>query len=92
MGWDGGRQRQGARVSGFGTGLVTGLVRGPYTWKRLGIRPCRSSSSRHRAKFDFRYSNPSGLGIEDEARTNEALRGIGGKRLTYRRSDEAAHA
>ncbi len=48
--------------------------------------------ARYLAEFDFRYSNRSGLGIEDGARTNEALRGIGGKRLTYRRIGEAAHA
>jgi transposase-like protein len=48
--------------------------------------------ARYLAEFDFRYSNRSGLGIDDELRTNEALRGIGGKRLTYRRTDEGAHA
>jgi transposase-like protein len=47
---------------------------------------------RYLAEFDFRYSLRSGLGVDDEARTNEALRGIVGKRLTYRRSDEASHA
>lgn len=48
--------------------------------------------SRYLAEFDFRYSNRSGLGIDDAMRADEALRGIGGKRLTYRRSDEAAFA
>jgi transposase-like protein len=48
--------------------------------------------SRYLAEFDFRYSNRSALGINDELRTNEALRGIEGKRLTYRRPREAAHA
>jgi len=47
--------------------------------------------ARYLAEFDFRYSNRSGLGVDDDLRTNEALRGIGGKRLTYRRYDEAAH-
>lgn len=47
---------------------------------------------RYLAEFDFRYSNRSGLGVNDTMRTDELLRGIGGKRLTYRRSDEAAHA
>jgi transposase-like protein len=47
---------------------------------------------RYLAEFDFRYSHGSGLGIDDELRTQEALRGIAGKRLTYRRSDEGAHA
>jgi transposase-like protein len=48
--------------------------------------------SRYLSEFDFRYSNRSGLGIDDEVRTNEALRQIGGKRLTYRRPHEAAYA
>ena len=39
---------------------------------------------RYLAEFDFRYSNRSRLGIEDEDRTERALRGIKGKRLTYR--------
>lgn len=48
--------------------------------------------ARYLAEFDFRYSNRSGLGVDDTERTQEALRGIVGKRLTYRRSDEGAHA
>ncbi len=47
---------------------------------------------RYMAEFDFRYSNRIALGIDDTARTNEVLRGIGGKRLTYRRIGEAAYA
>jgi hypothetical protein len=47
---------------------------------------------RYLAEFDFRYSNRSGLGIEDAQRTELAMKGAAGKRLTYRRSDEAAHA
>jgi hypothetical protein len=35
------------------------------------------------AEFDFRYSNRSALGIEDEERAALALKGIEGKRLTY---------
>jgi hypothetical protein len=45
---------------------------------------------RYLAEFDFRYSNRSALGVEDVPRTEKALRGIVGKRLTYRRPDEAA--
>lgn len=48
--------------------------------------------ARYLAEFDFRYSHRSGLGIEDTERTNEVLRNVGGKRLTYRRTDEAANA
>ena len=48
--------------------------------------------SRYLAEFDFRYSNRSGLGVSDTMRTDEALRMIAGKRLTYRRSGEVTHA
>lgn len=48
--------------------------------------------ARYLAEFDFRYSNRSGLGVDDTQRTDELLRQVGGKRLTYRRTDEAAHA
>ena len=48
--------------------------------------------SRYLAEFDFRYSNRIALGVDDTMRTDEILRGVGGKRLTYRRSNEAAYA
>jgi hypothetical protein len=38
---------------------------------------------RYLAEFDFRYSNRIALGIDDQARSEAALRGIVGKRLTY---------
>jgi transposase-like protein len=41
---------------------------------------------RYLAEFDFRYSNRAALGIDDGARTAKALRGIQGKRLTYRQA------
>jgi len=40
---------------------------------------------RYLAEFDFRYSNRAGLGVGDEARSDRALKGIAGKRLTYRK-------
>jgi transposase-like protein len=39
---------------------------------------------RYLAEFDFRYSNRVKLGVDDVARTERALKGIVGKRLTYR--------
>jgi len=44
---------------------------------------------RYLSEFDFRYSNRSALGIEDTERADLALKGITGKRLTYRRTGEA---
>src|SRR5882672_7555282 len=39
---------------------------------------------RYLAEFDFRYNNRTSLGVTDGERTANALRGIEGKRLTYR--------
>jgi transposase-like protein len=41
------------------------------------------------AEFDFRYNARSGLGVSDPERAGKLLKGIIGKRLTYRRPDEA---
>lgn len=41
---------------------------------------------RYLAEFDFRYSNRSALGVEDQERAERALIGAKGKRLTYRRT------
>ena len=40
---------------------------------------------RYTTEFDFRYNNRAALGVDDVQRTAAALKGIGGKRLTYRR-------
>lgn len=45
--------------------------------------------ARYCAEFDFRYNHKS---VSDCERADEALKGITGKRLTYRRSYEAANA
>ncbi len=47
---------------------------------------------RYLAEFDFRQNTRAKLGIDDEARAEKALKGIVGKRLTYRRTNQAAHA
>lgn len=39
---------------------------------------------RYLAEFDFRYNARTALGVNDEARADRALKGIVGKRLTYR--------
>jgi transposase-like protein len=47
----------------------------------------RKHFHRYLAEFDFRYNNRAKLGIDDAQRADNALKGIGGKRLTYRRPD-----
>jgi hypothetical protein len=39
---------------------------------------------RYLAEFDFRYSNRIRLGVDDIERSDRVLKGIAGKRLTYR--------
>ena len=39
---------------------------------------------RYLAEFDFRMSNRARLGVNDEVRTERAIKGAEGKRLTYR--------
>jgi transposase-like protein len=43
---------------------------------------------RYLNEFSFRYSNRSGLGVSDVQRAALALKGIEGKRLTYRRPNK----
>jgi transposase-like protein len=47
---------------------------------------------RYLAEFDFRYSNRAKLGVSDRERADKALRGIEGRRLTYRRTDKHPEA
>ncbi len=47
---------------------------------------------RYLAEFDFRYNTRMALGIDDQERTERALRGIVGKRLTYRDSSPVTDA
>jgi hypothetical protein len=42
---------------------------------------------RYTAEFDFRYNTRL---VSDAERADEALKGIAGKRLTYRRTDQVA--
>lgn len=42
---------------------------------------------RYLSEFDFRYNHRASLEIDDKQRVVDALKGIEGKRLTYRRAD-----
>jgi transposase-like protein len=72
--------------------ITTNTVEGYYSiFKRgmTGVYQHCSEKHLHRylAEFDFRYSNRIALGVNDEARTDRALKGVVGKRLTYRAAD-----
>ena len=46
---------------------------------------------RYLSEFEFRYNHRTALGVTDAERASDIVRGADGKRLTYRRTDEAAH-
>jgi transposase-like protein len=67
----------------------TNTVEGYYSIFKRGMKGVYQHCSekhlhRYLAEFDFRYSHRVRLGYGDEARTAAALKGIVGKRLTYR--------
>ena len=45
---------------------------------------------RYATEFEFRYNNRVALGVDDAERADHVIRGIVGKRLTYRGSPKAA--
>ena len=66
----------------------TNTIEGFFSIFKRGMRGIYQFCSekhlhRYLAEFDFRYSNRQALGVNDEDRANELLRGIVGKRLTY---------
>jgi transposase-like protein len=70
----------------------TNTLEGYYSIFKRGMRGVYQHCSekhlhRYVAEFDFRYNNRSAMSIEDTERANNALRGIAGKRLTYRAAD-----
>jgi len=75
----------------------TNTVEGYFSILKRGIygvyqHVSEAHLKRYLAEFDFRYSNRVARGIGDVERTDLAVRGIKGKRLTYRttRGDRAA--
>ncbi|PDQ19514.1 IS1595 family transposase [Mesorhizobium sanjuanii] len=73
-------------------GLVhTNTVEGYYSIFKRGMKGVYQHCAEHHlhrylAELDFRYSNRSAMGIEDNVRSLIALKGAKGKRLTYRRA------
>lgn len=70
----------------------TNTLEGYYSIFKKGMRGIYQHCDqrhlhRYLAEFDFRYSNRIAVGVDDDARTRKALRGISGKRLTYVQTD-----
>jgi transposase-like protein len=77
-----------------GAKVNTNTVEGYYSIFKRGMKGVYQHCSekhlhRYLAEFDFRYNNRVRLGVNDSGRTENALRGIVGKRLTYRDSSWA---
>lgn len=70
-------------IEGFFSIFKRGLT---GTYQHIGSQHLH----RYTTEFDFRYNNRAALGVDDVQRTNEALRGISFKRLTYRRVNAPA--
>src|SRR5260364_125909 len=67
----------------------TNTIEGYFSIFKRGMKGvyqhCSSDHlKRYLAEFDFRYNEREALGIDDDMRTAIAVRGIDGKRLTYR--------
>src|ERR1700704_5707016 len=67
----------------------TNTVEGFYSIFKRGMKGIYQHCSekhlhRYLAEYDFRYTNRIRLGVDDMQRTERAIKGIVGKRLTYR--------
>jgi len=69
--------------------ITTNTVEGYFSIFKRGMKGTYQHCSekhlhRYLAEFDFRYSNRAALGVNDGERAALAIKGIEGKRLTYR--------
>jgi hypothetical protein len=75
--------------------ITTNTVEGFYSIFKRGMKGVYQHCSekhlhRYLAEFDFRHSYRVALGVNDKARATRALKGVVGKRLTYRNSHVTA--
>jgi transposase-like protein len=75
--------------------IHTNTVEGSFSIFKRGMKGIYQHCAerhlhRYLAEFEFRYNNRTALGCEDGERSQQALRGIIGKRLTYGGSRAAA--
>ena len=69
--------------------ITTNTVEGYYSIFKRGMKGVYQHCSekhlhRYLSEFDFRYSNRIALGVDDQDRADLAVKGMVGKRLTYR--------
>ena len=88
------RHAKGEYVSKLDRTIHTNTIEGYFSIFKRGMKGVYQHASkkhmhRYLAEFDFRYSNRIALGVDDQQRAVIALRGVVGKRLTYKRPDGA---
>ncbi|MSP74980.1 MAG: IS1595 family transposase [Rhodospirillaceae bacterium] len=71
--------------------VTTNTIEGVFSVFKRGMRGTYQHCDerhlhRYLAEFDFRFNNRSALGVDDNARTTTALKGVSGKRLTYQQA------
>lgn len=76
-----------------GTKINTNTIEGYYSIFKRGMKGVYQHCGekhlhRYLAEFDFRYSNRSALGVEDQERVAKIVEGAKGKRLMYRRPNQ----
>src|SRR5436305_11760103 len=74
-------------------GAHTNTIEGYFSTLKRGIygtyhHVSQQHLKRYLAEFDYRYNERAALGVDDEERAARLLKGIVGKRLTYRRPNE----
>ena len=74
----------------------TNTVEGYFSIMKRGIHGVYHHVSpehlkRYLAEFDYRYNERTALGVSDAQRMAKSVKGIVGKRLTYRRTDKRAN-
>ncbi len=73
--------------------IYTNTVEGYFSIFKRGMKGIYQHCSeqhlhRYLAEYDFRYNNRIKRGVNDEQRTINAVKGVVGKRLTYRTTDK----
>ena len=77
-------------------GVHTNTIEGYFSILKRGITGTYHHVSsqhlkRYLAEFDYRYNEREALGVSDAQRMEKSLKGIVGKRMTYRRTEKRAH-
>jgi transposase-like protein len=83
-----------ARTNEDGVVVTTNTIEGYFSIFKRGMKGIYQHCDekhlhRYVAEYDFRYNHREALGFDDDARMVAAVRGAEGKRLTYRRINEA---